>query len=165
MEKKPVAMSEQQALLRLTTLCMRGEHCQQEMVDKMKRWQLPDEAIARNMQFLVEKKFVDDSRFVRAFIRDKLTYNKWGRRKIEQALWQKRIPRTLSDPVFAEIEGTQYEETLLPLLRAKWPSVKARSDYERSQKLIRFALGRGYDYDVVRRCMEQLGQFCDEADD
>ena len=34
--KKP--MTEQQALLKLTTLCTQAEHCSQEMIDKMKKW-------------------------------------------------------------------------------------------------------------------------------
>lgn len=48
-------MTEQQALLKLTTLCTQAEHCSQEMIDKMKKWELPEDAIARNMEFLTEK--------------------------------------------------------------------------------------------------------------
>ena len=40
--KKP--MTEQQALLKLTTLCTQSEHCSQEMLDKMKKWELPEDA-------------------------------------------------------------------------------------------------------------------------
>ena len=79
--KKP--MTEQQALLKLTTLCTQAEHCSQEMLDKMKKWELPEDAIARNMEFLTQKKFIDDERFARFFINDKIKYNKWGRRKVE----------------------------------------------------------------------------------
>ena len=99
-------MTEQQALLKLTTLCTQAEHCSQEMIDKMKKWELPEDAIARNMEFLTEKKFIDDERFARFFINDKIKYNKWGRRKVEQALWMKHIPKDISDPIF--------EESLLP---------------------------------------------------
>lgn len=51
--KKP--MTEQQALLKLTTLCTQSEHCSQEMLDKMKKLELPEDAIARNMEFLIQK--------------------------------------------------------------------------------------------------------------
>ena len=80
--KKP--MTEQQALLKLTTLCTQAEHCSQEMLDKMKKWELPEDAIARNMEFLTQKKFIDDERFTRFFINDKIKYNKWG-----DARWSK----------------------------------------------------------------------------
>ena len=113
--KKP--MTEQKALLKLTTLCTQAEHCSQEMLDKMKKWELPEDAIARNMEFLTQKKFIDDERFTRFFINDKIKYNKWGRRKVEQALWMKHIPKEISDPIFEEIEDDMYLETLLPLLK------------------------------------------------
>lgn len=152
--KKP--MSEQQALLKLTTLCTQAEHCSQEMVEKMKRWELPEEAIARNMQFLVEKKFIDDERFARFFINDKIKYNKWGRRKVEQALWMKRISKDISDPIFAEIEDGLYMEQLLPLMKSKYKTIKGKNDYERSMKLIRFALGRGYSMELIHKCIDQM---------
>lgn len=153
--KKP--MTEQQALLKLTTLCTQSEHCSQEMLDKMKKWELPEDAIARNMEFLIQKKFVDDERFARFFINDKIKYNKWGRRKLEQALWLKHISREISDPIFAEIEDELYMDTLLPLMRNKYKTIKAKNDYERSMKLIRFALGRGFSMDIIRKCIDKMG--------
>jgi regulatory protein len=39
--------TEQEALIALTALCASGEHCSQEMIDKMTRWDLPEEAQAR----------------------------------------------------------------------------------------------------------------------
>ena len=153
--KKP--MTEQQALLKLTTLCTQSEHCSQEMLDKMKKWELPEDAIARNMEFLIQKKFVDDARFARFFINDKIKYNKSRRRKVEQALWLKHISREISDPIFAEIEDELYMETLLPLMRNKYKTIKAKNDYERSMKLIRFALGRGFSMDIIRKCIDKMG--------
>ena len=128
-----------------------------EMLDKMKKWELPEDAIARNMEFLIQKKFVDDERFARFFINDKIKYNKWGRRKVEQALWLKHISREISDPIFAEIEDELYMETLLPLMRNKYKTIKAKNDYERSMKLIRFALGRGFSMDIIRKCIDKMG--------
>lgn len=150
------AINEQQALLKLTTLCTQAEHCSKEMIDKMKKWELPDDAIARNMDFLIQKKFIDDARFARFFINDKVKYNKWGRRKVEQALWAKRIPKDISDPIFDEMEDNLYIEQLLPLLKSKYKTIKGKNDYERAMKLIRFALGRGFGMDIIRKCIDQM---------
>lgn len=76
---KPI--SEQQALFKLTKLCSQSEHCSQEMLEKMKKWELEEDAIARNMEYLIREKYVDDSRFARFFINDKIKYNKWGRKR------------------------------------------------------------------------------------
>lgn len=36
-------ITEKDALLRLTSLCARGEHCAHEMREKMRRWELTDD--------------------------------------------------------------------------------------------------------------------------
>ena len=55
-----------------------------------------------------------------------------------------------------EIEEIDFKEALLPLLRAKLKSVKAKNDYELNCKLIRFAMGRGYDIDEIRYCLTSI---------
>ena len=97
-------MTEQGAYLQLSALCARAEHCQYEMLEKMRRWELPDEAQARVMQRLVNERFVDDERYVRAFVKDKIEYNKWGRRKVEQALWTKHIDKDIQARVLDEVD-------------------------------------------------------------
>ncbi len=149
-------MTEQQALLKLTTLCTQAEHCSQEMLDKMKKWELPEDAIARNMEFLTQKKFIDDERFARFFINDKIKYNKWGRRKVEQALWMKHIPKDISDPIFEEIEDDLYYGNPPPPDEKQIQNHQGKNDYERSMKLIRFALGRGYGMDVIHKCIDKM---------
>ena len=54
--------TEEEAFLQLASLCANAEHCQYEMLEKMKRWELSDEAQARVMARLIEERYVDDSR-------------------------------------------------------------------------------------------------------
>ena len=74
----------------------------------------------------------------------------------KQALWMKHIPKDISDPIFEEIEDDLYMETLLPLMKNKYKTIKAKNDYERSMKLIRFALGRGYSMEVIHKCIDRM---------
>ena len=39
-----------------------------------------------------------------------------------------------------------------PLLQQKRRSLKASNLYEMNQKLVRFALSRGFTYDIIRQC-------------
>ena len=43
---------------------------------------------------------------------------------------------------------------LRPLLKQKRRSVKAANDYELNQKLVKFALSRGFTYDIIRQCID-----------
>ncbi len=148
--------TEQEAYLQLAALCAKCEHCQWEMTEKMVRWGLDEAQQHRVLQRLVKERFVDDERYARAFVKDKVVYNKWGRRKVEQALWQKHIAADIRQQVLDEVEDNAYLDTLVPLLQQKKRSIKADSDYERNQKLIRFALGRGFTYDMIEQALGNL---------
>lgn len=147
-------ITEQEAYLRLTALCAQAEHCQHEMLEKMKKWELADETQARVMERLIKERYVDDERYARAFVMDKIRYNKWGRRKVEQALWMKRIDKGIQERVLSEVDDEEYVSALRPLLKQKQRSTKAASDYELRQKLIRFALSRGFGFDIIRQCID-----------
>ena len=140
-------MTEQEAYLQLAALCARAEHCQQEMRDKMRRWGLDEQVQERVVARLVKERFVDDERYARAFVKDKVHYNKWGRRKVQQGLWMKRI-----------------DEDIQRRVKQKRKSTKAASDYELNQKLVRFALGRGFTFDIIRQCLD-VDEEMDDGDE
>ena len=106
------------------------------------------------LQRLASGKYVDDERYTRAFVHDKIHYNQWGRKKIEQVLWLKHIDADIIKSVMGEIDDSSYTEVLKPLLKQKRKSVKAKNDYEQNQKLIRWAMGRGYTMDIIRQCID-----------
>ena len=147
-------MTEQEAYLQLAALCAQAEHCQQEMRDKMRRWELDETVQNRIIDRLIKERYVDDERYARAFVKDKIRYNKWGRRKVQQALWKKRIDADIQQRVLDEIDEKEYLDVLRPLLKQKRKSIKAESDYELNQKLLRFALGRGFGFDIIRQCLD-----------
>ena len=157
--------TEEEAFLQLAALCANAEHCQYEMLEKMKRWELSDEAQARVMARLIEERYVDDRRYARAFVKDKIRYNKWGRRKVQQGLWMKRIDKEIQDEVLNEIDEKEYLNVLKPLLKQKRKSIKANSDYELNQKLVRFAYGRGFTVEIIRQCLDVSDIDEDEFED
>ncbi|SEM86308.1 regulatory protein [Prevotella sp. ne3005] len=146
-------MNEQEAYLQLAALCAQAEHCEQEMRDKMKRWELDEMVQNRVIDRLTEERYIDNERYARAFVKDKIRYNKWGRRKVQQALWMKRIDTDIQQRVLDEIDEKEYLDVLRPLLKQKRKSIKAGNDYELNQKLVRFALSRGFTFDIIRQCL------------
>ena len=157
--------TEEEAFLQLAALCANAEHCQYDMLEKMKRWELSEEAQARVMARLIEERYVDDRRYARAFVKDKIRYNKWGHRKVQQGLWMKRIDKEIQDEVLDEIDDNEYLNVLKPLLKQKRKSIKANSDYELNQKLVRFAYGRGFTFDIIRQCLDVSDIDEDEFED
>ena len=147
-------MTYEMALQRLTALCASAEHCEYEMTEKMRKWEVDESDRQRIVEYLRDAKFVDDERYARAFVKDKIKYNKWGRRKVEQALWAKHIADDIRQRVLDEVDDSEYKSVLADLLKSKRRSVKAATDYELNMKLIKFALSRGFDYSIVRQCID-----------
>ena len=73
---------------------------------------------------------------------------------MEQALYMKHIPSSISGPILDEIPAEDYLEVLRPLLKSKRKTVKAATEYERNMKLIKFALGRGFSMDIIKDCID-----------
>lgn len=146
-------LSREKALAKLAALCARAEYCTGDMEDKMRRWGLSGDDIKENISYLVAYKYVDNARYCQAFVNDKIAYNHWGRRKIEQALWMKRVPESVSAPILDAVPDEDYINVLKPLIASKSATVKAESDYERQMKLMKFALGRGFSIDEIKQCL------------
>ena len=146
-------LTEEQLFYRLSALCAKAEHCRQEMAAKMRTWQVPDDVQQRVIGRLADERYIDDDRYARAFVHDKVRYAKWGRRKIEQALYMKRIPDDAIAAALDEVDASEYVEILRPMLQAKAKSIKADSPYELEMKLMRFAAGRGFSVEESKAAM------------
>lgn len=149
-------MTREQIISKLTTVCARAEHCKDDMLRRMQRWQV-DEATQREViSYLVKEKYIDEERYARFFINDKIKYNRWGRRKVEQALYFKHIPREVYEPLLDDVANEDFESVLLPLLQNKEKSLKYANDYEKRIKLLRFAMQRGFSYEQADKCINML---------
>lgn len=144
-------MSVLEAYGRLTAFCAAGEHCLSEVKERLRRWNVAAEECTALMQRLVEENYINEERYCRAFISDKVRFARWGRVKIALALRQKQIPSSCFNPLLDDIDEEVYYQQLCRLLEAKQREVKGRNAYECRAKLIRFALGRGYEMDEIRR--------------
>ena len=162
MLQKKKTITEQEALQKLSALCARAEHSSGEMLEKMRRWQLPEDVRERVLDRLIDEKFVDDERFARLFVREKIRFDRWGRRKIEQALYQKGVASDISRRVLDEVDDEAYVAELKKLIAAKRRSVQAESDYEMRAKLTKYALGRGFGYNVIRQCIDGADELLDQ---
>ena len=151
-------MTEEQALQKLSALCSQSEHCTSEMKDKMTRWGIDEDAQQRVVEYLVANRYVDDRRYARSFVNDKLKYNKWGPRKIEQSLWMKHIDESILREALDDVDNEEYISVLRPLLTSKRKTTKAETDYEMNQKLLRFAIGRGFTFEQVKEVIDDVDE-------
>lgn len=155
-------LSESQALHRLAAYCSKAERCESDIWRKMLAWELADEEKSRIVSRLKQEKFLDDRRFATAFVNDKSRFSKWGKVKIEFELRKKKIDETLIREATSTLDDAESEAVLGALLLKKEASIKAKNDYDKRAKLLRFALGRGYSMGVALRCIDKISKLNDE---
>lgn len=160
MERKKRTYTEEEAYQRLASLCAAAEYCVADMLKKLRMWDVTatdnsesgGNVHQRIIDRLVAERFIDETRYAHAYVRDKSRYNKWGRVRIAQELRMRHIDESvINEALDEEIDEDDTIETLTRLINQKRPTVKGRNDYEVNMKLIRFALGRGYDMDTISR--------------
>ena len=145
----PKVIPPEKALIRCEELCARAERCEHELSEKMRAWRIDSRDIEAIINSLTTRRFLDDSRFARAFVRDKYRFARWGRRKLAMALKQKRIDSDTIDEALEEINQEEYTAVLRTLLKAKAAHMDRPLSYDDRVKLFRFAVARGFETQLI----------------
>jgi len=157
MEPKPKrTKTPEQALTHLMQLCARAEKSSGDARRLMRTWGVEESARDGILRRLVEGRFIDDSRYASAFVREKSRIDGWGAFKIRTALQRKEIDRQTIDEALAQIDSDEASERLRTLLARKLRGMKADTTYKLRGKLLRYGLSAGYDYARVAEAVEQL---------
>lgn len=106
------------------------------------------------VETLVKEKFIDDLRYSSAFARDKASLAGWGQTKIRYMLSAKGISKEVMTAALGEIDGEKAADKLERLMANKFKSLK--DDPQCRLKMLRFALGRGYDYEEASSVLDKL---------
>ncbi len=146
-----MAATYDEMLRRLASRCSLAELCVADIERKLDATDLTGEERQRLLRQLISEGYVNNNRYAHAFVRDKFRFSGWGRVKIAQGLRAKQIPAADIADALTEIDDDDYRQALRDAIRAKRPSVRGTSDYEINGKLIRFALGRGFEMEVIMK--------------
>lgn len=125
-------LTDEEALNRVASYCSTAEHCRAEINEKLQRWGIAYDTIARILDRLESEKFIDDERFCRAFVNDKFRFAKWGKMKIAQGLYMKKIPSDVAWRYLNEIDEEEYLSILRDLLASNVRSAERTSGREES---------------------------------
>ncbi|HKC67970.1 MAG TPA: regulatory protein RecX [Bacteroidia bacterium] len=149
MEKQKIYYTPEQALIKIRDWCAYQERCQQEVRDKLYDYGLKTDAVENMIAQLVTENFVNEERFAIAFAGGKFRIKKWGKVKIKQELKAKRVSDYCIKKGLAVIDNTEYINTLKKVLALKEKSITEKNVLKKKQKLVRYALSKGYEQDLV----------------
>lgn len=141
--------------------CSGAEHCCSEVKAMLERHKVEADDIALILKHLVKEGYVDEGRYADAFVHDKVRFAKWGRVKIAQALWQKRIPADVADAALSRIDEDEYMTALRDVATSRYRQTKGANDYERKMKTMKSVCSRGYEPALVRKVLDLQDSFDD----
>ena len=138
-------------LKKLMALCSRSEKCEYDALQYMTRHGASKEDAALAVEYLVANRFVDNQRYALAYTADKFKFARWGAHKIAAALKAKRIPDAcISEAIGQIVDPKSENQTLANELAKKLRGIKNETKQKTREKLIRFAIARGY---PTQRCI------------
>lgn len=147
----------ERALADLMKYASRAERSSGDAMRLMRTWNVPEASRAGILARLERDRFIDDSRFAGAYVREKSRLAGWGSHKIMAGLRAKGIAKDIAAEAIAKnYDGGDAAERLEELLRRKVKSIKTGTKYEIKGKLMRFALSRGYEFDTIADALERV---------
>ena len=135
--------------LKASYYCSLSEHCIKKVREKLVQWETPKEFIDTIIEKLLEQDYINEERFARAFVKDKFRFNHWGRIKIQTHLRALEISSENIAKAMEEINEQEYVEILDEIVEKKRKTIKKGTDYEIRAKLLRHALSRGFEYEII----------------
>lgn len=153
-ERKSKSAAE--ALQSLMRLCARGERSTGDAMRLMRTWGVPEGERQAVVDRLVAQRFIDNGRYAELYVREKSRLSGWGARKIAMQLRTKGVEKEVIAEALATIDRDEQGDRLVEKLRRKMRTTKAQSDYEMRGKLLRYALGLGYDYDDANTALDKI---------
>lgn len=146
----------EQGLQRAAGLCCQSEHCVADITEKLLRWGVSREDSDRIIDRLTDEKYIDESRYALAYVRDKVRFSHWGRVKIKSMLRMLRISEQDISNAFDSFDEDEYLGVLEGVIESKRKTLPEAESYASRVKLIRFALQRGFE-------MHEIAKFISEC--
>lgn len=119
------------------------------------------EHVARAVARLQEQGLLDDAAFAESFTRAKVLGAKHSRRRVQQDLARKGVPREVTDAAIAAVfvqEAVDQRELVESIARKKLRFLGKLDPLVRRRRLYAFLARRGYDADDIRRAMVAVGE-------
>lgn len=129
---------------------------EKELKDKLLLKGYDKDSIEKSIEFLKEYGFINDVSFTKLYIKDKNRTQ--GKSKIKYDLIKKGISEEVIESSISEIDEEVERENAYNIAIKKYNVIAKREDdkYKLSQKLFRFLLSKGYNYDTVSYVVRKI---------
>lgn len=149
-------MEREIAMKRAASFCAESERNVAEVERKLRKWGVDDDDIDSIIDRLKSDDFLNEERYCKAYINDRFRLNHWGKVKIRYELGKRDVDRQYIDAALADIDDDEYIEVLKEVVEAKRRTLKETDTYSASAKILRYALTRGFESDIVSKVIKDF---------
>lgn len=149
MQNEHKSFTFQEIKQKLVNYCVYQDRCHKEVEEKMRDFLLIPEAKDEILLYLIKENYLNEERFTRSYIRGKFYVKHWGRQKIKLQLKMKGISEKLIQNCMDEIYDDDYIKQIKIFAEKLLPTYKDLNDFQRKNKLIRFLVTKGYEYELI----------------
>ncbi|WP_425447149.1 regulatory protein RecX [Dethiothermospora halolimnae] len=135
----------------------RAMQSEKQLRYKLFKREFSEETIDRVISKLKEYKMINDNEMAKSIVRDKKKFKKYGRKRIQQDLYKKKIDKDLIDNALEdELDSEEEYENALYLAKKKLKKIKDTDKRKVYQKLGRHLAYKGFEYDIVSKVIREV---------
>lgn len=154
-------MTPEEALRKLVARCSVKECCVSDVREKLHNWNIQRVDGDNIIEHLLAERYIDEARYCKAFVHDKFHFDGWGRIKIGYTLRHKQIDSLTISQSLQAIDEEEYARSLYKILAGKMRGLKALPPSTQYEKLMRFALSRGFEQELIHKSLQELSLSCE----
>jgi regulatory protein len=154
------------AIAKARKYCALIERSKTDVQKKLVDYGVKEGDIPDILENLIKEGFLNEKRFASAFASGKFRYKKWGKKRIANEMKRKGISDELIDSGLSFLSNDEYLAVLDELLAKKWKQLERKVNKEEfesvmvaRQKLIRYALQKGYEHDLIMGRMKNITKY------
>ena len=149
-----MAKKEKNILRDIMQYCAKAEHCTQDVVTKLKAWEVDEIEIDTILEKLQQENFLNDARYAKAYINDKWKLDGWGKKKIRHQLFLKNIDEKFIEGPLASIDAEEYKAELDEQLLKKEREWTSLDQQQLLTKLFNFGVSRGFEEELIMQWIQ-----------
>jgi regulatory protein len=155
-EKKKIYWSIEEARLNIERYCVYQDRCHQEVRSKLLEHGIYGDILEEILSELITNSFLDEERYARSFARGKFNIKHWGRNKITAELKARHVSPYCIKLGLQEIDPDEYIKSLTSVILKKQKTTLFKNQYDKTQKLTTYAMGKGYEYEYIREVLGSI---------
>jgi len=151
-----IKLNTAEAFNKIKHWCAYQERSQWETKKKLRSFGLTLDEVNQIVAELISENFLNEERFAIAFAGGKFRMKGWGKNKIKTELKAHQISDYSINKALVLLQERDYQEKLEQILEKKNKQLKENNNLRKNQRLLQYAVSRGYDWQEVEKTLKKL---------